>query len=118
MTQIKVSYVYDTIDKLYVLIDEIKYYSPRYKKWKTCPAGYKSDGASGPAPDLSGISWWIHDVLCEDMAWDDGTPCTIYQSSMVIHDILKVEGRPVRACTWFMATLVFGYVRKVWRKIT
>lgn len=84
------------------------YHSPRYGKSVTVPAGYVSDGASGPAVDIYSEGWWVHDVLCDRGTWDDGTPCNNWQASTVLHDILKSEGRYVRAFSWRWATWLFG----------
>lgn len=111
MTKEIVNYYYDTETHKYVLLAPIVYHSQRFRKTITVEAGFKSDGASGPAPDLSGIGWWVHDKLCTTFAWDDGTPCSVLDSSLVLHDILKEEGRPIRARTWFVATLIYGYLR-------
>lgn len=112
MTKEIVNYEYDTNTGRYSLLRDISYYSPRFKKYKTVKTSFDSDGASGPAPDLSGWSWWVHDSLCLDEKWDDGSPCSVMDASLVLHDILKSECRPVRACTWFVATLGYGYFRK------
>lgn len=95
--------------KGYRLKKDIVYYSPRYRKYKTVPAGFISDGASGPAEDIVSVSWWVHDALCADYAWDDGSRCSVWQSSNVIRDILLDEGRYIRANRWFVATLVYGW---------
>lgn len=86
---------------------EIKYFSPRYKKFVTVPKGYVSDGATG-ASDIYSKAWWVHDMLCDRGTWDDGTPVTNWQASSVLSDILKDEGRWFRARTWFVATWLFG----------
>lgn len=99
----------------YELVAPIRYWSPRYRKWITLPAGMVSDGASGPAEDLASLGWWVHDRLCETLAWDDGTACTAWQRSAVLHDILWSEGRRVRACTWWLATGVWESWRDLWR---
>lgn len=93
--------------KWYVLDHEIKYYSPRYKKTVTVTVGYKSDGATG-AYDIFSEAWWVHDVLCDRGTWDDGTPLTNWQASMVLSDILWKEGQWLRAVYWFFATFLLG----------
>ncbi len=94
--------------KKYKLIEGITYLSPRYKKWVDCPVGMLSDGATG-AKDLPGsASWWVHDKLCEDAAFSDGTPCTAWQASIVLRDILFEEGHGFRARTWTWATFLLG----------
>lgn len=91
----------------YRLNKAITYYSKRYKKYITLPAGMISDGASGPAEDIVSLSWWVHDRLCGTYRWDDGTYCSSWQSSMVMRDILLAEGRYIRANRWFVAVLIY-----------
>jgi len=86
---------------------EIVYHSPRYGRTVTVPEGYESDGATGGV-DLWSSGWWVHDVLCDRGTWDDGTPCTNWQASSVIGDILRHEGRWFRARTWRWATFLCG----------
>jgi hypothetical protein len=107
--------------KIYKNLEEINYYSERYKKRVVVPYGYWSDGATG-ATDLSGDhpcmrgpdkiytsqAWWVHDVLCDRGTFEDGTICKNWQASMVLKDILKAEGRWVRDFWWFTATWLFG----------
>jgi hypothetical protein len=110
----------------YVLYQDVNYKSPRYGKSVTMKRGYKSDGASG-AIDISGpvycmdidtnrilkksLSWWVHDKLCDRMEWDDGTPCSNRQASMVLRDILKQEGHWVRDYWWFLSTWMFRMIK-------
>ena len=93
--------------KKYILPYDIDYTSPRYGKSIYVEAGYLSDGATG-AFDIWSESWWVHDKLCDDGAWDDGTPITNWQASTVLSDILKSEGRWARARYWFAFTWLFG----------
>lgn len=86
---------------------EYIYRSPRYGQTVTVVDGYESDGATW-AEDIWSQAWWVHDVLCDRGTWDDGTPVTNWQASMVLRDILGDEGRWFRACTWFVATFVSG----------
>lgn len=95
---------------VYILLDEIDYYSPRYGKWVIVEGGYRSDGASGPAPDLASWSWWVHDKVCDTGMFADGTKCSNWQGSMMLYDILKAEGRPGRAVAWAAATFVWRAV--------
>lgn len=88
----------------YRLESDYPYYSPRYQKTKTLKAGLISDGASGPAEDILSASWWVHDALCQDGTWDDGTAITRMQAARVLADILWSEGRWFRAFTWLLAT--------------
>lgn len=83
----------------------------------TVPEGYISDGASG-AIDIQSEGWKVHDWLKGNWLgigpnpygckWDDGTECTNKQASYVLHDILKAEGRGIRAKYWFTATYLWG----------
>jgi hypothetical protein len=84
----------------YILRSPIVYYSRRYGKWLTCPIGMDSDGASGPAMDITSQGWWCHDWACGHKRWDDGSYITPLQRSMILHDILRAEGRQIRAKTW------------------
>lgn len=98
----------------YICKEEFTYWSPRYDKEKTVKEGYKSDGASG-AIDICSVAWFVHDVLKDDKTWDDGSVCSNYQASHVIGDILKEEGRWFRCKSWFVATLGWGELTKLWR---
>ena len=92
----------------YRLDREIVYLS-RYGKTVTVPAGYVSDGATGPGiPDLTSRAWYVHDRLCDTGEFDDGTPVTNWQCSTILHDILKEEGRWFRAKSWGVFTWLFG----------
>ena len=107
--------------KKYKNLKTIEYTSKRYGKTVLVPYGYYSDGATGAKdlrgdhPCLKGLrfvlssrAWWVHDVLCDDGKWFDGTECNNWQASMVLKDILKEEGRWVRDFWWFTATWLFG----------
>lgn len=91
----------------YTRFTDLKYYSKRYDKYVSVPKGYQSDGATG-AKDIDSNGWWVHDKLCGTGKFDDGTPCTNIQASLVLYDILKSEGRWFRARTWLAATWLFG----------
>lgn len=93
--------------RTYTLDEPVAYRSRRYDKWVVIPRGYRSDGASGPATDVASLAWWLHDKLCDDKRWADGTPITRLQRSQVLADILRDEGRAIRAVTWFLATFLF-----------
>lgn len=90
---------------MYVALEHYTYFSIRFGKKVTITPEFISDGATG-APDIPSMSWWVHDALCDWKHWDDGTSCSVLDSSLVIYDILKAEGRYVRAPLWFMGTLV------------
>ena len=86
---------------------DITYFSKRYGKYVYVPEGYESDGATG-ASDIYTRGWFVHDVLCDTGKWADGTPCTNWQASCVLSDILAEEGRWIRRWTWKYATFLFG----------
>ena len=89
--------------EMYVLEERFEYYSFRYDKDVLLLKGMISDGATC-AIDIKSAGWWVHDRLCEDMTWRDGTPCSRWQSSRVLSDILKAEGRWARQWYWRFAT--------------
>lgn len=91
----------------YILEKEIVYYSPRYNRTITVPVGFGSDGATG-AFDIDSESWWVHDKLCKECVWDDGTFATNWQASWVLSDILYNEGRWARAFYWGWTTFIAG----------
>ncbi len=107
----------------YRLIEPIQYISSRFKKTATVQAGYLSDGASGPAIDIVSKGWWVHDWLCEHEnqdypgagRWDDGSQCTAWESSWVLHDILMKENRWFRARSWFVATFCYQWLKETFR---
>ena len=80
------------------------------KKYVVIKQGQVRDGASG-AWDIVSLSWWVHDQLCADGAWADGSDVTPWQAACVLGDILREEGRWFRATTWKYATLLFGCKR-------
>ena len=96
----------------YILDEDFTYYSPRYNKTVYLSKGMFSDGATS-APDFPTAGFWVHDRLCLDMKWSDGTPATRWQGSRVLSDILKDEGRWFRSLTWKYAT----YLPKIWKNI-
>lgn len=94
-------------DTAYVVLTELWYYSIRYNKWVVCDVGDISDGATG-AYDIDSFGWLFHDDLCNTGTFHYGTPCTNWQASNVVSDILALEGRYVRAITWKYATFIGG----------
>jgi hypothetical protein len=83
-------------------------YSRRYRKFIFLPKGFGSDGATG-AKDLHGSwSWPFHDVITNSGKFNDGTPCTAWQASMILRDILHAEGHFARKYIWKWATLLLG----------
>lgn len=91
----------------YVNKHKIKYHSPRYGKDCTVEKGFVSDGATW-AIDIWSEGWWVHDKLCQRCAWDDKTPVTNLQASLVLFDILWAEKRFIRALYWMPATFIGG----------
>jgi hypothetical protein len=91
----------------YINMEEIFYTSDRYNKFVYVPMGYPSDGATG-ALDIDSKSWWVHDVLCDTGVFFDGTPCTNWQASCILGDILRSERRWARAVYWKWLTFAFG----------
>lgn len=91
----------------YVITKDVAYFSKRYGKWVKAKKGEKFDGATG-AMDIDSKGWIIHDVLCRDGKFSDGTECTNWQASRILSDILSSEGRYIRSKTWFAATWLFG----------
>ena len=91
----------------YTLLENVLYYSKRYNNLVALNIGYRSDGATG-ALDIESLAWWIHDKLCVDGCWLDGTKITNWQCSTVLSDILKEEGRWARSRYWFLLTFALG----------
>lgn len=92
---------------LYRINETVYYKSHRYNRSVVIPKGTIRDGASG-AMDIRSLSWWVHDQLCAEGVWDDGTPVTNWQASCVLSDILYNEGRWFRARSWLLATYALG----------
>lgn len=90
-------------DGKYLLKESLYWFSSRYKKAITIVAPFKSDGATG-AIDIVSLAWWVHDWLCVHRKFDDDTVCTPLMASLCLYDILKAEGRWIRAPFWFIAT--------------
>lgn len=100
--------------KKWIRTKPLRYLSPRYGKWIIIDKGYESDGATG-AIDMASNAWWVHDKICETGTWHDGSPCSRWQASMVLHDVLVAEAycesdliKWFRAKYWFVATYYFG----------
>ena len=87
--------------------ETIFYRSPRYSKTVVVPKGYASDGATG-ARDVNSRAWWVHDKLCDTGTWDDGSPCTNWQASTVLCDVLREDGFWFRGFSWWLPTWLFG----------
>jgi hypothetical protein len=91
----------------YVALQDWTYHSDRYGKDIKIVEGQMRDGATG-AMDIESFAWWAHDQLCADGVWADGSDVTPMQAAQVLSDILKEEGRWIRAQTWKYTTLLFG----------
>lgn len=92
--------------KHYNLLVDISYVD-RYLKTTFIPKGTESDGASG-AFDIKSVAWWVHDQLCKNGCWDDGTPITNWQASIILGDILWEEKRWFRSAYWKWSTFLLG----------
>lgn len=92
------------VEVSYLLHEKIRYWSPRYKKWVTVQPG-EYDGSTG-GEDIVSEGWLVHDQLCREGVFDDGTKCSNRMASLVLYDILKSEGRWFRARSWFLATFL------------
>lgn len=105
---------YEVRNGMYICTEQATYTSERFSKSITIHGGFKSDGATC-AKDIKSSAWWFHDALSEWKCWDDNSPCSIYESSLVIHDILKSEGRWFRCRSWFIGTLIGRFILKAIR---
>ena len=108
---------------MFLVQDQIRYYSARYNKWVHVEPHFPSDGATG-AIDITGpvevfdtkkkelvmvsLGFLVHDKLCKTGYFADGTKCSNFQASTILSDILRSEKRWVRAVTWWVATFIFG----------
>ena len=101
---------------LYICSEEFTYLSSRYNKAITVRGGFISDGAT-LAKDISSDAWWVHDVLCSRGVFDDGSTCSIIESNLVLHDILKDEGRWFRCKTWFIGTTIGRYTYELTKNL-
>lgn len=94
-------------DGWYVAAQNAEYWSPRYVKLVKIKKDQDRDGATW-ALDIVSFAWWVHDQLCADGCWADGSDVSPWQAAVVLYDILRGEGRWFRARTWFVATLLLG----------
>lgn len=78
------------------------------KKRIVLPAGMLSDGATWAWDIRSSWSWITHDNLCDCWMFADRTPCTAWQASQVLSDILEAEGKSFRKYSWKWATFLLG----------
>ena len=102
-------YIKDCLDakKPYKALSFYRYHSERYDKDVLLCIGDRSDGATY-AIDIPSLGWWVHDNLCENGCWEDGTLLSNWQCSTVMYDILKSEGRWARARRWRYWTFIGG----------
>ena len=102
-------YIKNDIDekKPYEALSFWRYHNKRYGKDVLIRIGDRSDGATW-AKDIISCAWWAHDNLCENGCWEDGSLLSNWQCSMVLFDILKNEGRMIRAIRWLVWTFLFG----------
>lgn len=109
LTTVEIAHYLRETGKAYkwILEESFSYYSERYNQFVYCKKGMLSDGATG-AMDIVSAGWWVHDQLCIDGHWAEGTPLTNWQASMVLADILYTEGRTWRSKYWFWATFALG----------
>ncbi len=94
------------MNRHYIVVKDVHYYSSRYKKAITVKKGFISDGATG-APDIKSFSWLVHDWLYEKKCFDDGTPCSYKQANLILRDILVCEGHKFEAIIWYAAVELF-----------
>jgi hypothetical protein len=97
----------------YLLLRDQFYWSKRYRKGIKAGAGFKYNGAdwvSDLEEEGGNMSKGplFHDVLIINAVWEDLTPVSNWQASMILRDILKAEGHHVRKRTWFVMTFLFG----------
>lgn len=91
----------------YLATENLAYYSRRYKKYITVEAGEYSDGATS-APDIDSWCWIFHDEACREGKFNGGAAMNNWQASNILSDILKEEGRWLRARTWHYSTWLIG----------
>jgi len=105
----------------YEVTKRYRFYSRRYNRWLTIPAGFYSDGATN-APDIVSDAWIVHDHICRYGVWDDGTLIDNWTASTVLADILWNEAKVIagmglrwegfirrcRSVSWWFATYFFG----------
>ena len=70
-------------DGLYVCTETFVYKSKRYGKTVTVHEGQVRDGASG-AIDIESDAWWVHDELCANGVFDDGSKVSRTQAAAVL----------------------------------
>ncbi len=91
----------------YKTLENFKYTDPKTDKDIFIPKGRESDGAT-KAIDIYGAGWWVHDEICKRPRFVDGTPITAWTAARILSDILKANGRPIRAIYWRWFTFFIG----------
>jgi len=125
VVDIKKSRVWDYVEKIksdggdilgYTVLANLAYYSERYKKWVGVERGDKSDGATY-AKDINSFGWLFHDELKVCGTFEDGTRCSNWQASVILGDLLALQGRWFRRYTWLSTTYVFGEVKSLFSRL-
>lgn len=93
--------------RCYLLDEDFKWFSWRYGLYVKARAGERFDGVTGWR-DIESSAWLVHDILCRDGIFSDGTKCTAWQCMMCLFDRLREEGRLWEGIFWPPATLLFG----------
>lgn len=91
----------------YVLDSRIEYMCERYQKLVVVECGVRSNGADYAIDLVDSEAWWIHDELCKTGKFSDGSKCSNWQASVIIHDVLKRDGHWIRAKYWGSLTFIF-----------
>lgn len=74
-----------------ILADDFPFFSARYQKHTTAPAGFRCDGASG-VRDTREKCYRIHDWNYFAAIWDDGAAMSFEQANNNYTDLLRAEG--------------------------
>ncbi len=100
----------------YIVLYNIAYFSERFGKWVGVEKGDRSDGATY-AKDINSFGWLFHDELKVCKTFEDGTTCTNWQASVILGDLLALQGRWFRRYTWLSTTYVFGEVKSLFSRL-
>lgn len=101
--------------KPYELLEQVVWRSQRYNRTVTVEPGFRSDGASGPARDILSRAWIVHDKVCTTFRWDDGSPISVWQTSVILNDALAEEGHTFIGPCWGVATYFGIGSRFAWK---
>ena len=77
---------------------DFPFFSQRYGKMTTAPAGFQCDGATG-VPDTAEKCYRIHDWNYFSASWDDGSDLSFEEANHNYTDLLAETGHPVFART-------------------